>query len=340
MRRLPQLWKLFLLVFLCAASPGAAQKPDPAVVYANSIRHGRIAYREGWFGRGDARLHYVEAGRGPLILLYHGFPSFWYCWFDEMEALKARYHVVAVDGLGAGRSAKPTATDAYRIEKLAAQIDGLARHVNGYRRFTLIGHDWGAALAFAYAQAYPARLNAVIGMGAPPYNLFLDLVRNDPEQQSRSRYMQLFRSVTLDALRSGDATAQIWQQSYRGLLAKNELDPQEGALFRNALSDPRAIYGGMSWYRANVPAFDAITAKDYWPAGKAKIAVPALMIWGDADMTFVDRFLPRLAEYAPAVRIVRLPGAGHWTPMEQPIAVNAAIAQFLGDVESQARKPH
>jgi epoxide hydrolase 4 len=134
-----------------------AEPADPAVAHANSISTGAIGYREGYYGSGDTRLHYVEAGRGPLVILYHGFPSFWYSWFDQMEVLKTRYRVVAVDGLGANLSGKPADLAPYRVEALAKQLDGLARHLNGKRRFTLVGHDWGAALAFAYAQAYPAR---------------------------------------------------------------------------------------------------------------------------------------------------------------------------------------
>jgi epoxide hydrolase 4 len=319
---------LFLALFF--ASPATAQPAaDPAVLHANSIRKGNIAYREGYFGEGDNRLHYVEAGKGPLLILYHGFPSFWYSWFDQMELLKTRYHVVAVDGLGAGLSAKPEATSAYRIDRLAAQIDGLARHLNGSRRFTLIGHDWGAALAFAYAQAYPKRLNAVIGMSAPPYNLFLDTVRTNKEQQRRSQYMQVFRGITLVDIEQRKLTEQIWQQSYGALIERGDLTREEGELFRMALSDPRAIDGGMNWYRANMPPISSIAPATYWPQDKSPIPVPALLIWGDADKTFVPEFLDEMPGYAPKIRIVRLPGINHWTPMEKPEDANAAIAAFL-----------
>ena len=113
--------------------------PDPAVQYANQIRKGAIAYREGYVGDGYNRLHYVEAGNGPLIIFYHGFPSFWYCWFNQMEVLKTQYRVIAIDGLGAGLSAKPDTSDAYKVKNLAAQLDEFARHINGRKRFILIG---------------------------------------------------------------------------------------------------------------------------------------------------------------------------------------------------------
>ena len=241
-----------LCLFLNAPALAVTPTPDPAVTYANAAGKGHIRYSEGYFGSGDNRLHYVEAGRGPLIIFYHGFPSYWFSFLDQMEMLKTRYRVVAVDGLGAGLSAKPEAVERYRIDHLAAQLDGLARHLNGKKRFILIGHDWGAALSFAYAQAYPDRLNAVIGMSAPPYNLFLDLVRTNPEQQARSHYMQVFRTLTLASVATSGAPERIWQQAYGGLISSGMLGTQRASLFHSALADPRAINGGMNWYRANL----------------------------------------------------------------------------------------
>ncbi|MBL0925320.1 MAG: alpha/beta hydrolase [Sphingomonadaceae bacterium] len=324
-----QMVVIALLLLIWPSWAKASPAADPAVSYANATKSGTIGYREGYFGEGDNRLHYVETGKGPLVILYHGFPSFWYSWFDQMEALKANYRVVAVDGLGAGLSAKPVDLEPYRVATLAAQIDALARHLNGRKRFTLIGHDWGAALAFAYAQGYPKRLHAVVGMSAPPYNQFLSLVRADTEQQKRSTYMQIFRTIGLDAIKDRQLPAQIWQQSYGALIARGDLTANEGALFRAALSDPLAINGGMNWYRANMPPVSEIQPTTYWPAHNAPIKVPALLIWGEADKTFVSGFIDNFSAYAPKAEIIRLAGVNHWTPMEQPHLSNNAITDFL-----------
>ena len=322
-----------LVMFVAALAlclPDAALcSEDRAVAHANSIRQGDIPYKEGYFSEGDDRLHYVEAGKGPLVILYHGFPSFWYSWFGQMETLKGHYRVVAVDGLGAGFSAKPESLDAYRVEKLAGQIDRLARHLNGKRRFTLIGHDWGAALAFAYAQAYPKRLNAVIGMSAPPYNLFLETLRTSNDQQSRSTYMQFFRSVTLDDIRNRNMGEQIWRQSYGALLEPGDLSKDEGELFRAALANPLAINGGMNWYRANIPPISEIESVTFWPRANPKIKVPTLLIWGDADRTFVPEFMDRMSGYSSDMRIIWLPGINHWTSIERSEQATKEIALFL-----------
>ena len=330
-----------LWLFFGIASSASATKADPAITHANAIRHGNIAYKEGYFGAGDARLHYVVAGKGPLIILYHGFPSFWYCWFDQMEALKTQYRVVAVDALGAGLSAKPTAQNAYRIEKLAAQIDGLARHLNGGKRFTLIGHDWGAALAFSYAQAYPDRLNTVIGISAPPYNQFLDLVRTNAEQRTRSNYMQVFHQLSLAGLTASGLPQRLWEQSYLSLISNGDLSPEEGELFRKALADPYAINGGMNWYRANIPLFATISKRDYWPAANPTIKVPTLVISGSADMIFVSDFLLHINDYAPGAKIVTLPNINHWATIEKSTFATGTITQFLkGNHRSAATQWH
>lgn len=312
------------------ASPANASETDPAVAYANAHRSGDIGYTEGWFGKGDTRLHYVEAGNGPLVIFYHGFPSTWYSWFDQMEALKGRYRVVAVSALGGGPSGKPESLKPYKVERLAKQLDALARHLNGRERFTLVGHDWGAALAFAYAQAYPSRLNGVIGLSAPPYNLFLDLVRSDPEQQKRSQYMQRFRALTLAEIRERGLASQIAGQAYAGLPTAGWLTQEEHALFINRMADPLAMHGGMNWYRANIGDFAAISDKDLWPRHNRPIQVPAMLLWGDTDQTFAPAALDKMPAYASQLEIMKLPGVGHWASIEKPELANAAILAFLG----------
>jgi epoxide hydrolase 4 len=322
-------WMILSLFAAWLANPAYASETDAAVAYANAHRSGDIGYREGWYGTGDTRLHYVEAGSGSLIIFYHGFPSTWYSWFDQMEALKGRYRVVAVSALGGGLSGKPDSLKPYKVERLAKQLDALARHLNGRKRFTLVGHDWGAALAFAYAQAYPKRLNGVIGLSAPPYNLFLDLVRSSPEQKARSQYMQRFRTLTLAEIREQDLAPQIAAQAYLGLLPNGWLTQQEHALFINSMADPLIMNGGMNWYRANIGEFASISNKDRWPRHNRPIKVPALLLWGDSDQTFVPAFLENMPSYAETLEIVTLPGVGHWASMEKPELANAAIERFL-----------
>lgn len=303
--------------------------PDPAVAHANRVTASGPAYREGYSEHEGLRLHYVEAGEGDLVILYHGFPSFWFSFFDHMEALKSRYRVVAVDGLGAGLSDKPDELSRYRVEALAAQLDALARHLAGDAKFALIGHDWGGALALTYAEAYPGRLRGVVGMSAPSYNVFLDLVRQSAEQQARSSYMQRIRETPREAVIADPPGERIWRQGYGWLIENGHLTAEEGELFRRALAPAAATNGGFDWYRANMPSPSAITAADYWPAPPARIEVPVLLIIGEADTTFVRDYVGMMEERADDLSVVILPGIGHWTPIQAPDAGIEATKEFL-----------
>lgn len=323
---------LAALALMIPPAAAALRPLDPAVTHANAIKSGPIGYHQGWHGRGATRLHYVEAGRGPLVILYHGFPSFWYSWFDQMEVLKTRYRVVAVDGLGANLSAKPGSLAPYKVAALAKQLDGLARDLGGNRKFTLAGHDWGAALAFAYAQAYPGRLHGVVGISAPPFNLFLDLVASDTEQQARSGYMQVFRALTLADIKARGVAPQIFEASYRTLIASGALTEVEAGLFRTVLSDAATMDGGMKWYRANLPSFAAIGDADYWPTRQTRLPMPTMLIWGNADKTFVPAFLDRFQTAVPHAQVVRVDGVNHWATMENDPTTTRALMEFVDRV--------
>lgn len=305
--------------------------PDPAVVFANANGSSDAKYKEGYFGSGDTRLHYVEAGEGPLVIFYHGFPSFWYSWFDQMEALKGQYRVVALDALGSGLSAKPHQLEPYDITKLASQLDALSRHLGGDEKYILIGHDWGSVLALSYAQAYPDRLHKVVGMSAPPLNLFLKYAANNKEQQRRNQYMQRFRGTTLEMLKSGNAIESARVSAYRKLGERGDLSREELELFQNALSSNEMLYAAMNWYRANIPPFDNVSDSDLWPGPEAKITVPALFIWGEEDQVFVPELIDQVDDAGLDMRTVRLKGINHWTSMERPERATKAIIDFLGE---------
>lgn len=302
---------------------------DAAVAYANRVTKSGPEYSEGYFEHEGLRLHYVEAGEGALVVLYHGFPSFWFSFFDQMEALKTQYRVVAVDGLGAGLSDKPDDLSVYKVEWLAAQLDALARHLAGEEQFALIGHDWGGALALTYAEAYPDRLSAVIGMSAPSYNVFLDLVRSSEEQQGRSSYMQRIRETSPEAVAKDPPGERIWSQGYGKLVKSGNLTAEEGELFRQALAPAEATNGGFNWYRANMPPPETVTDRDYWPNPPARIRPPVLLIVGGDDTTFIRAYIDMMEATADELSVVILPGVRHWTSMQDPEKSTQAIVTFL-----------
>lgn len=307
---------------------------DPAVAYANRVTEMSPAYTEGYFEYEGLRLHFVEAGEGDLVILYHGFPSYWLSFLDQMEALKPHYRVVAVDGLGAGLSDKPNTLSAYRVEALAAQLDALARHLAGNEKFALIGHDWGGALALTFAEAYPDRLKGVVGMSAPSYNVFLDLVKSSEEQQAASSYMQRIRETPPEAVVDDPPGERLWRMGYGRLVEFGVLSEEEGELFRQALAPAEATNGGFNWYRANMPPPATITEDNYWPAPPARIRPPVLLIVGAEDTTFIRAYVDMMEATADDLTVVILPGIGHWTSMQDPDKSTQAIAKFLAGLKS------
>ena len=302
---------------------------NPTLDYVNASVADGIFYTSNYFEHDGVTLHYVEAGSGDLIIFYHGFPSYWLSFFDQMEAFKSSHRVVAIDGLGAGLSDKPDDLDNYKIAALSEHIDALATHVAGDSKFTLIGHDWGGALAMAFAEDRPERLNAVASFNAPSVNIFLELLRSNEAQQATSQYMAIMSKTPQQAVRDNPPGERIWTQSYGGLLGRGEITQEEYDLFGEALRPAAATNGGFNWYRANVPLPSEIDDSDYYPNPPRQIEIPALLVWGTEDRTFVPEFIDMMRENITQLEVVIIEGANHWTTMSHPDESTAAIRQLL-----------
>lgn len=318
-----------------AELPLAVPVTDPALEYANRNVDDGLYFSEGYFAHNGHKLHYVEAGEGDLVILYHGFPSFWFSFYDQAVALKRDYRVVVVDGLGAGLSDKPDDLSAYKLSALIEHVDALAHHLNGRAPFALIGHDWGGALSLAFAESKPDRLTAVIAMNAPSFNVFLELLRTNEQQQKTSTYMAVMSKTTSQSVRENPPGEGIWKRAYGGLLERDELTQEEYDLFGWALRPASATNGGFNWYRANVPLPDQIRDADFFPIPPREITVPALLIWGTEDRAFVPEFIPMLSDVSRDLEVVTIDGANHWALMSHPAESNAAIQSFLSKTHDQ-----
>ena len=286
-------------------------------------------YQHGYFETRGCRLHYVEAGVGPLLFLYHGFPMFWFSFYPQIEALKTRFRVVAIDGPGVNLSSKPQNIELYKLENLALQIDELARHLSGDEPFYLVGHDWGGALAWAYAQRYPQRLHKVVAINAPPANQLMELLASNTEQQKRSAYMWAMREGDLHTAMTENGAARVWERAYAPFRGRVHYTEEHDEIMREGLAQPGAVDGGMNWYRANIPPLGTITDADFWPSRDAKTDAPALLIWGENDQTFIPQFIDDLPRYATSLSVEILPGVGHTPMLEVPELTNETLAEFL-----------
>ncbi|WP_219893249.1 alpha/beta fold hydrolase [Aquisediminimonas profunda] len=284
------------------------------------------AFVSSWVEAVDARIHCVSSGEGSVVLFIHGFPSFWYCWARQLEALRHHYRVVAIDAPGAGATTCANAVAPYRVSALATQINHLVQIIAPEQKVLLVGHDWGAALAFAVAQAFPERIAGVAGIASLPFNQVLALLANDKDQQRRSSYMQRLCAMSLE---QAELTAHsIVAGAYAELASFDTVDSEEMALFELACGNPRALWNGSLWYRANLPNATRSPRDCMWPPADPSLDIPALLVWGEADEVFV----PRAPEYFAAKHsdstVLRLDGVGHWCMLQAPDEVNAALLEF------------
>ncbi len=272
------------------------------------------------------RLHVVQAGpnEGPLVILLHGFPEFSYGWRRQIPYLaSAGYRVWAPDQRGYNLSDKPDGVAAYTLDVLAADVIGLM-DAAGQKQVFLVGHDWGAAVAWWVAAKYPDRLARMVVMNVPHGAVMQKHLRRNLAQLCRSWYFFFFQvpwlPETLARLQNWNIAAQALKNSSR-LGTFTDSDLRE---YREAWSRPKAYRSMLNWYRA-------VMQKPSAPPANPRITVPTLLIWGAQD-----RFLGReLAQ--PSIdlcddgRLVFIEEATHWVQHEEAERVNELIDTFLRD---------
>ncbi len=279
------------------------------------------------------RLHYVTVGRGPLILFAHGFPEFWYEWKAQLAEFGRDHQAVAPDMRGYNLSTKPAALDQYEMRHLVEDLRALAEHL-GHRRFVLVGHDWGGAVAWAFAIKHPDRLEKLVIVNAPHPAVFARELPQSPEQQKASEYMLAFRSEKAEALLSADDFSVLQQRVLGPLLAGGHLTEADRRAYVEAWAQPGALTGGLNYYRA---ARVGPPSREGTPAsgtvgelgGDTTVRVPTLVIWGERDTTLLRGNLDGLERHVPDLTIRRIPDGTHWVIHEHPALVSRLIRDFV-----------
>jgi pimeloyl-ACP methyl ester carboxylesterase len=273
------------------------------------------------------RLHYAVAGSGKLILFVHGFPEFWYAWKNQLIEFGKGHEAVAVDMRGYNLSSKPTEVDQYRVGVVIEDIRALAEKL-GYKKFILVGHDWGGGVAWSFAIAHPEYLEKLIIINAPHPAIFARELRENPLQQKASKYMLLFRSPGAEAALSADHYAAL----VKGVaLAFSE---EEKEIYVEAWSQPGALTGGLNYYRAarlGPPASGSDKSAGSFAGDFSKfvVRVPTLVIWGEKDPFLLTGNLEGLDAFVPELTVKRIPDATHWVVREKPELVNSYIREFI-----------
>lgn len=297
------------------------------------IRHDRVDL-------GDVELHVAAAGDpdAPLTILLHGFPEFWYMWKDLLAALGGDRLAVAPDQRGYARSDKPGAVEAYRIEALVADVAGLADRL-GKERFTLVAHDWGGVVAWALAAALPDRLRGLVAINAPHPALFARERRESPAQKEASAYIDLLVSPMAEAALAAGDFARLFD-GLRGEDGASRLSDEDREAYREAWSEPGALTGMVSWYRAAGLSSGGGSEAPAGPreggagAPAGRIEVPTLVLWGERDRYLTPGVLDGLEDLVDDLEVVRVADAGHWIVREKPELVRRAVEGFLDRVEA------
>ncbi len=249
---------------------------------------------------------------GRLVLLLHGFPQTSWSWRGVWPALAdAGLRVVAPDQRGYSPDARPNGVDAYRMTHLVADVMGMLDHL-GADRADVVGHDWGAAVAWHVASRHPERLRTLTAVSVPHPLAFLHALRTDPDQRARSQYMRDWQDEgrTERAMLDGGL-----EQVFGGIpgVAVEQ--------YLTALRKPGALTAALSWYRAQSRA-------DL--EGLAPVAVPTLHVWSDADPALGEVATRASAQHVAApYRLEVLGGVSHWIPEEAPDRLAALVLEQL-----------
>jgi pimeloyl-ACP methyl ester carboxylesterase len=268
------------------------------------------------------RLHVVQCGPadGPLVILLHGFPEYWFSWRAQLPALVAAgYRVWVPDQRGYNLSDKPLGVENYVLPTLAADIIGLI-DAAGRAQAAVVGHDWGGIVAWYLAAHYPGRVARTAIINVPHPRVMLPNLGRAPNQLLRSWYIVFFQ---LPGLPERLMSRRNWQFGAAMLVRSScpgTFGAAEVARYKVAWSRPGAITGMLNWYRAlaRPPASD-------WP----RIGQPLQLIWGEQDAFLNEKFAQlSLAECEDAT-LHLFPQATHWVHLEEADKINELLLQFL-----------
>ena len=195
------------------------------------------------------RLHYVTAGKGKLVMFVHGFPEFWYEFKNQLLEFGKDFQAVAPDMRGYNLSSKPTDVDQYQVKYLVEDIRALAEKL-GHKKFTLVAHDWGGAIAWAFAIAHPDYLERLVIINAPHPGVFQRELRENPDQQKASGYMLMFRSAQAEQMLSANNYATLVNIVLGEGLKSGAFTEEDKKAYLEAWSQPGALTGGLNYYRA------------------------------------------------------------------------------------------
>ncbi len=267
---------------------------------------------DGYATSGDVKIHYVTQGTGPLVVMIHGFPDYWYTWRNQMPALAKSFQVVAIDQRGYNLSDKPQGVEQYTMDKLVNDVRSVVEHFK-QERAIVVGHDWGGMVAWQFAMRYPQMTDKLVILNLPhPDGLIRELATN-PEQQKFSAYARLFQteeaasSIKLESLSTWvkDAAAR-----------EKHLE----AMKRSSME------GMLSFYKANYPREPYTQPKQPSP----RVQCSVLMFHGLKDKALLSSGLNGTWDWLDKdLTLVTIPDAGHFVQHDAADLVTKTMLPWL-----------
>ncbi|MFH7024709.1 MAG: alpha/beta fold hydrolase [Heteroscytonema crispum UTEX LB 1556] len=283
-------------------------------VIATSLQHEYITTN-------GIKLHYVTQGEGPLMLMLHGFPEFWYSWRHQIPEFAKNFKVVALDLRGYNDSDKPSEQSAYVMDEFIKDIQGVIKGL-GYQKCVLVGHDWGGAIAWCFAYAHPEMLERLIILNLPHPAKFTQGLRT-PQQLLRSSYAFFFQLPWLPEFLIQSSDYQAVETAFKGMAVnKSAFTKADIDAYKDAAAKRGALTAMLNYYR-NAARHGMF--KENWGI----LQIPTLMIWGEKDTALGKELTYGTEAYVKDFQIKYIPNASHWLQQEQPELVNQYIRDFL-----------
>jgi epoxide hydrolase 4 len=295
----------WLLVVFASVTTSFAKETDSKDLWDRVEHH--------YADSNGVKIHYAALGKGPLIVMIHGFPDFWYTWRDQMGALSSKYRVVAVDQRGYDLSGRPPGIEQYAMTLLVDDIGAVIK-AEGRSSAVIVGHDWGGAVAWTLAMTHPDWVQALIILNLPhPYGIQRE-IKNNPQQRKNSQYAFNFQKPGAEKNLSAEQLA--------GWVKDDKARVHYIEAFKR--SDFEAM---LNYYRANYPRPDQ--AADA-PPPPPKVKVPVLEFHGLADQALLPGALSGTWDLVEQdFTLVTIPGAGHFVQQDASALVTATMSDWL-----------
>jgi pimeloyl-ACP methyl ester carboxylesterase len=283
-----------------------------AAIMAPFVHDAGALGEDGYADSNGVKIHYVTAGKGPLLVLLHGFPDYWYSWRDQIPELAKHYQVVAIDLRGYNLSDKPEGVESYRMDKLVGDVAAVLAHFK-QPKAVIVGHDWGGAIAWTFAMMHPEKTDRLIILNLPHPACLQRELANNPAQDKASAYARRFQQP--DAAKSMKP-----EQLVFWVREPDARKKYEEAFKRSSMESM------LNYYKANYPRAPYTQAK--FPPVKC----PVLQIHGMKDEALLPGALNDTWKHVKGEwTLVTIPGAAHFVHRDAPKQVTQAMVSWLAN---------